>query len=214
MIARPENSAKKHMSINSTLLLASTSIYRKALLEKLTHSFAVCKPDVDETPLQGESPQQLVERLAIAKAKAGAKQCGIDGRVVSIGSDQVALFNQQILGKPHTKENAFAQLSSFSGHHVQFLTGLALFDTMSGEHQVIVEPFSVYFRTLTAQEINRYIEREMPLQCAGSFKSEGLGITLFERFEGADPNSLIGLPLIQLHKMLRAWNIDLLMNGQ
>lgn len=214
MIARPAISAKKHMSINTTLLLASTSIYRKALLEKLTSDFQVCKPDVDETPLTGETPQQLVERLAIAKAKAGASQCNISGRIVSIGSDQVALFNGQILGKPHTKEKAFAQLSSFSGHHVQFLTGLALFDSATAQHQVVVEPFSVYFRSLTSNEINRYIEREMPLNCAGSFKSEGLGITLFERFEGDDPNSLIGLPLIKLHQMLRACDIDLLLTGK
>lgn len=213
MIATPSKIAKKDMSVNATILLASTSIYRKALLEKLTSQFIVCKPDVDETPLPNESPIELVQRLAMAKAKAGALQCGVTGKVLSIGSDQIALFNGEILGKPHTADNAFAQLSKFSGHHVQFLTGLAVYDSISNEAEVIVEPFSVYFRTLTANEIWRYIEREQPLNCAGSFKSEGLGITLFEKFEGHDPNSLIGLPLIRLHALLKNRGVDLLLHG-
>ena len=214
MIANPLKIAKKDMSVNATILLASTSIYRKALLEKLTRDFIVCKPDVDETPLPNETPLELVRRLAIAKAKAGADQCGVSGKILSIGSDQIALFNQEILGKPHTPDNAFAQLTKFSGHHVQFLTGLAVYDSISEQVEVIVEPFSVYFRTLTAEEIWRYIEREQPLHCAGSFKSEGLGITLFEKFEGQDPNSLIGLPLIRLHAMLKHFGVDLLLRAE
>lgn len=201
------------MRVNTTILLASTSIYRKALLEKLTTDFIVCKPNVDETPLANELPAALVQRLAIAKAKAGAEQCGHEGHLISIGSDQIALFNDEILGKPHTPEKAFAQLRKFSGHHVQFLTGLAVYDNNTDLTQVVVEPFSVYFRELSDAEIWRYIEREQPLNCAGSFKSEGLGITLFDKFVGDDPNSLIGLPLIQLHRLLRTIGVDLLMRG-
>lgn len=191
------------------LYLASTSIYRKALLEKLTPNFQTAKPEVDETPLAGESPSDLVLRLAEAKARAIADTLS-SGLV--IGSDQVAVFNGQILGKPHTVENAFAQLSSFSGNAVTFLTGLAVVDAQSKQAKVCLEPFVVHFRALTAAEIHTYIAREQPLNCAGSFKSEGLGITLFEKLEGEDPNSLIGLPLIKLHAMLKTFGCDLLQN--
>jgi MAF protein len=190
-----------------TLVLASTSVFRQALLKKLTEQFITAKPEVDETPFAGESATALVERLALAKARAVAVQ---HQDAVVIGSDQVAVFGDEILGKPHTVENAKAQLRKFSGHTVTFLTGLAVVDAASGQHQHCVDAFHVHFRTLTAQEIDRYIAREMPLQCAGSFKSEGLGITLFEKLEGDDPNSLIGLPLIKLHQMLRHFGMDLL----
>jgi MAF protein len=189
------------------LYLASTSVYRKALLEKLTTNFCTAKPEVDETPLPGETPTDLVLRLAKAKASAIASELS-EGLV--IGSDQVAVFDGQILGKPHTVENAFAQLSSFSGNAVTFLTGLAVVDAATEKTLVCVEPFIVHFRQLTAKEINTYINREQPLNCAGSFKSEGLGITLFEKLEGSDPNSLIGLPLIRLHALLKEFGRDLL----
>jgi len=191
------------------LYLASTSVYRKALLEKLTTNFHTAKPDVDETPLSGETPEQLVLRLAEAKARAIAANL-TEGLV--IGSDQVAVFAGKILGKPHTVDNAFAQLASFSGHAVTFLTGLAVVDAKNQQAKVCLEPFVVHFRHLTEVEIHNYIAREQPLNCAGSFKSEGLGITLFEKLEGNDPNSLIGLPLIKLHAMLKEFGADLLIN--
>ncbi len=189
------------------LYLASTSVYRKALLEKLTPNFSTAKPEVDETPLPGETPEQLVSRLAVLKAQAVADKL-TEGLV--IGSDQVAVFNGQILGKPHTAENAYKQLKSFSGHKVTFLTGLALVNAQTKQYQLCVEPFHVHFRELTEAEILAYIKREQPLNCAGSFKSEGLGISLFKKLEGDDPNSLIGLPLIRLLEMLRLEGRDLL----
>ncbi|MFC4656452.1 MULTISPECIES: Maf family protein [Rheinheimera] len=191
-----------------SLILASTSVYRKALLEKLTPHFQTAKPDVDETPLAGETPQQLVERLAVLKAKAIAAQ---QPNAVVIGSDQVAVFQNDILGKPHTVDKAIAQLSRFSGHTVTFLTGLAVVNSSTGQTQVLTDAFHVSFRELTLQEIQRYVEREMPLNCAGSFKSEGLGITLFSKLDGEDPNSLIGLPLIKLHQLLKNTGLDLLL---
>jgi MAF protein len=192
----------------ANLWLASTSVYRKALLEKLTPNFETAKPQVDETALPGETAMQLVERLAIAKAQAVAANLD-DGLV--IGSDQVALFDNDILGKPHTAENAFAQLKRFSGHKVTFLTGLAVVNARTGAVVHCVDTFYVHFRQLTDQDIHTYISREQPLNCAGSFKSEGLGITLFEKLEGDDPNSLIGLPLIKLHQLLKQQGRDLLL---
>lgn len=197
------------------LYLASTSVFRKALLEKLTTDFATAKPQVDETALPGETPAQLVLRLSAAKAKAVADQLTqqrVDALV--IGSDQVAVQQGRILGKPHTADNAFAQLKSFSGSEVEFLTGLSVIDNVSGAQQTLLDSFKVTFRCLTDAEIWRYIEREQPLQCAGSFKSEGLGITLFERLQGDDPNSLIGLPLIKLHALLKQFGLDLLLQGR
>jgi len=192
----------------ANLWLASTSVYRKALLEKLTPNFQTAKPDVDETALPGETAYQLVERLAIAKAQAVAANL-TEGLV--IGSDQVALFGNDILGKPHTVDNAFNQLTRFSGHKVTFLTGLAVVNANSGQVEHCVEAFYVHFRQLTDQDIHTYISREQPLNCAGSFKSEGLGITLFEKLEGDDPNSLVGLPLIRLHQLLKQQGRDLLL---
>lgn len=181
------------------LYLASTSTYRRQLLSKLTSQFHIAKPNVDETPLAHESAEQLVSRLAVAKAQAIA--AGLSSGLV-IGSDQVAVFNNDIIGKPHTEKNAQAQLRRFSGKTVTFLTGLALVNAHSGNIQVVVEPFAVSFRELTDAEILAYISKEQPLDCAGSFKSEGLGISLFNKLSGDDPNSLIGLPLIRLNQML------------
>ena len=189
------------------LYLASTSTYRRQLLAKLTPQFHTAKPDVDETPLANESAEQLVCRLAVAKAQAVA--AGLSSGLV-IGSDQVAVFNNDIIGKPHTAENALTQLRRFSGNCVTFLTGLALVNAQSGNIQVIVEPFNVSFRTLTDAEIIAYIKKEQPLDCAGSFKSEGLGISLFSKLSGDDPNSLIGLPLIRLNQMLLNEGVNVL----
>lgn len=182
-----------------TLVLASTSPYRKALLEKLHVEFTTVSPQVDETNLPGESPEQLVARLAEAKAKANADQFK---HALIIGSDQVAIVEGKIVGKPGNHANAFAQLRRAAGKRVTFLTGLCVYNTVSQHTQVEVVPFSVVFRQLTDTQIEHYLQREQPYNCAGSFKSEGLGIALFERLEGDDPNSLIGLPLIRLIHML------------
>lgn len=181
------------------LVLASSSPYRQALLEKLGLPFVCASPNIDETPLANESPAELTSRLATAKARALADRFP---RHLIIGSDQVACIDLQILGKPGSAANAAAQLKLASGRRVEFFTGLCLLDSASGETQTRVEGFTVHFRPLSDQQIAAYIDREQPLDCAGSFKSEGLGIALFERLEGDDPNALIGLPLIQLTTML------------
>ncbi len=184
----------------SNLLLASTSPWRRMLLDKLSLPFECAAPEVDETPLPGESARQLVVRLAQAKAQALASRFP---QHLIIGSDQVCVLDGEITGKPHTEENAHRQLRKASGTIVTFYTGLALYNSANGHLQTECEPFDVHFRHLSDQEIEAYIRKENPLQCAGSFKSEGLGITLFERLEGRDPNSLVGLPLIALCQMLR-----------
>lgn len=187
------------------LILASTSPYRRALLEKTGLRFAVAAPEVDETPLAAETAAQLVARLAVAKAQALAAQYP---QHILIGSDQVAVVEGEILGKPGTSERAVAQLMQMSGKTVTFLTGLAVYRSSDGALQQVVEPFAVHFRSLTQAEVEGYVRLEQPLNCAGSFKSEALGISLFERLEGQDPNSLIGLPLIALLKMLREWGVN------
>lgn len=191
------------------LYLASTSVYRQSLLSKLTSNFSAIRPETDETALPGETAVALVQRLAEAKAKAVASKL-TTGLV--IGSDQVAVFNNEIIGKPHTVAKAEAQLSAFSGQAVTFLTGLSLLNAATGNTQTLVEPFTVHFRELTQAEISAYIAREQPLDCAGSFKSEGLGISLFNKLEGEDPNSLIGMPLIKLLQLLRNEGINLLLD--
>ena len=181
------------------IVLASTSPFRKSVLEKLGLPFDCHAPEVDETPRAGETPAQLVERLSIPKAQAVAAHYK-QGLV--IGSDQVAVIDNEILGKPGDHENAVAQLERASGKTVTFLTGLALVNAGSGSIQAEVVPFKVVFRQLTHPQIVNYLNAEHPYHCAGSFKSEGLGIALFERLEGDDPNTLIGLPLIHLIRML------------
>lgn len=187
------------------IVLASTSPYRRELLSKVLAAFECAAPHVDETPQPGESAQQLVERLAIAKAQALAQ---VYPHHILIGSDQVAVIDGAIVGKPHTVDNAIQQLRAASGKAVTFLTGLALYDSSTQRLQHCVEPFTVVFRELSDAEISGYVALEQPLQCAGSFKSEGLGISLFQRLHGDDPNSLIGLPLIRLLAMLREWGIN------
>lgn len=189
------------------LVLASTSPYRRALLERLGLIFELDAPEVDESHRPGEAPQALVMRLAEAKARAVAARH--PGALV-IGSDQVACIDDDILGKPGNRERAVAQLTQASGRTVTFQTGLCLLDAASNRAQVVVEPFRVHFRTLTPPRIAAYIDREQPYNCAGSFKSEGLGIALFERLEGEDPNALIGLPLIRLITLLEAEGVDVL----
>ncbi|MFV0594761.1 Maf family protein [Shewanella sp.] len=189
------------------LILASTSVFRQALLQKLGLAFGSCNPDIDESPMTNESAQDLVLRLAKAKAKAGATHFP---HGLIIGSDQVAVIDGKIIGKPLNRENAIKQLSQASGKVITFYTGLALYHAKTGEVTAQVEPFTVHFRELTAAQIVAYVDKEQPFYCAGSFKSEGLGIALFNRLEGRDPNTLIGLPLILLTEMLLNQGIDVL----
>ncbi|MCH7347117.1 nucleoside triphosphate pyrophosphatase [Aeromonas sp. MR7] len=181
------------------LILASTSRYRKALLEKLALPFECAAPEVDESPLPGEPAEALVARLALAKASAIADR--FDQGLI-IGSDQVCVCDGQILGKPGTVEKAVAQLMAAQGRSVTFHTGLCVLDAASGRAEQLVEPFTVHFRTLDEATLRRYVEAELPLDCAGSFKCEGMGIVLFKGLEGRDPNALIGLPLIGLIELL------------
>lgn len=189
------------------LVLASTSPFRRELLTRLGLPFETLSPDVDEQSLPDEPAAALVRRLAEAKARAGAAL--VDDGII-IGSDQVAVVDDRILGKPGSHERAREQLARLAGRQVTFLTGLCLLDARSGELQSDVVPYQVRFRALNADQIDRYLRREQPYNCAGSFKSEGLGIALFERMEGADPTALIGLPLIRLCTMLEAAGIAVL----
>lgn len=182
-----------------TIVLASSSPYRRELLNKLGLNFICESPDIDESPVEGETAQQLVSRLAIEKAKAVATN---HPDSLIIASDQIALLNGKILGKPGNHLAAKKQLADASGNEVLFLTSLVLHNTSTGMHQHEVVPFTVHFRLLNDVEIEGYLLKEQPYNCAGSFKSEGLGITLFQRLEGDDPNALIGLPLIKLTEML------------
>lgn len=187
------------------LVLASSSRYRRQLLQKLGLDFITASPDIDETPLPNETAQQLTARLAEAKAIA-LTEAHPDALI--IGSDQVCSFQGQILGKSGNRKNALAQLSLLSGQSACFMTGLCLFNAATGHKQTLVDEFWVHFRQLTPAQIEFYVDQEQPFDCAGSFKSEGLGITLFNRLEGDDPNSLIGLPLILLSEMLRQEGMD------
>jgi septum formation protein len=182
------------------LVLGSTSRYRAELLRRLGLDFESRAPGTSETELAGEAPAIRAMRLAVAKATdAGA---GLSDALV-IGSDQVAELDGTLLEKPGTVERAHAQLSACSGRAVQFHTALCVLDTRSGQRYTDLDLTKVHFRQLDTTEITRYIEREQPLDCAGSFKCEGLGISLFERIENNDPTALIGLPLIALARLLR-----------
>jgi len=189
-----------------TIVLGSTSPFRKVLLEKLNIPFECAKPNIDESPLAQETSLQLVERLAIEKAQAIK---GFSNALI-IGSDQVALCEGEILGKPHNYENAVKQLTKFSGKPITFYTGLCVLDSATGNTHSLVEPFTVHFNTLSQNDIEQYIKAEKPYNCAGSFKSEGLGICLFKKLEGDDPNTLIGLPLIKLVALFKEHNFDVL----
>ncbi len=191
----------------TTIILASSSPYRKAILAKLQLPFVTASPNTDERMRAAESASQMVERLAIEKARAVAAE--YDQGLV-IGCDQVAVLDQQMLGKPLTHDNAVRQLQACRGRSITFLTGLCVLNACSLEFQSSVEPFKVHFRQLTDRQIERYLRRETPYDCAGSFKSEGLGISLFQRLEGDDPNTLVGLPLIRLIEMLENEGIDVL----
>ncbi|RUO44452.1 septum formation inhibitor Maf [Aliidiomarina taiwanensis] len=193
------------------LVLASSSPFRKELLERLQRPFITATPDIDESALEGETAPELVQRLAQRKAAALAPRFP---HHLIIGSDQVAVANGHILGKPHTEENAYLQLKQFSGQKVTFHTGVSVYDSALEKYHTSLANYAVYFRQLSDEDIWAYIRAEQPLQCAGSFKSEGLGICLFERMEGDDPTSLIGLPLIQLCTLLRDCGVNPLLSHE
>ena len=189
------------------LILASTSRYRAALLERLGLPFTAVAPEVDETPEAGEAPAVLVRRLAVAKARAGSR---LHPEALVIGSDQLAVIDGEVLGKPGTEAKARLQLARLSGRSVTFLTGLCLIGGLDALEQIEVIETPVRFRTLSEAQIADYVSREQPLDCAGAFKSEGLGIALFEAMGGDDPNALIGLPLIALTTMLEKAGLPVL----
>ena len=189
------------------IVLASTSPFRKALLERLHIDFICDSPDIDETPLADEPVETMVARLAIGKAQAIAAR---HPDSLIIGSDQSAVLDNEKLNKPGNFENAFKQLTRASGKKITFQTGLCLLNTSTGNIQSTCVPYTVVFKQLTPNMIENYLHKEEPYNCAGSFKSEGLGIALFERFEGHDPNALIGLPLIELVNFLDNEGVSIL----
>ncbi len=189
------------------LILASTSPYRRELLSRLGQPFQVVAPGVDETPLPGETPSALAQRLALAKAMAVARE---HPNAVVIGSDQVADLGGKALGKPGTHERATAQLQAMRGQTVIFHTALAVVCIATGFSEVDLAPVEVKFRDLSDAEIATYLHREQPYDCAGSAKSEGLGIALLTHIHNDDPTALIGLPLIRTCRMLRAAGVPLL----
>lgn len=188
------------------LLLASSSPYRRELLERLRLPFVCASPDIDESHRPQESATELVKRLAQEKAKALATR--FPDHLI-IGSDQVAVLGEQIIGKPHIFERALEQLKASSGKSVSFLTGLALYNSRTGQCQIDCVPFTVHMRELDEERISRYLRAEQPYDCAGSFKAEGLGVRLFQSTEGPDATSLIGLPLIRLVDMLTAEGVEI-----
>lgn len=189
------------------LVLASTSIYRSELLARLRIPFQTTAPDVDETPLPDESAKQTSWRLSRAKAKAVAVR---HPDALIIGSDQVALLGNQQVGKPLTHDNAVRQLRAMRGQTVTFYTALTLLNARSGDIQTEVAVNRVHYRELTDTQIESYLHKEQPYHCAGSVKSEGLGIALVSSMEGDDPNALVGLPLILLVNMLSRQGIAIL----
>ena len=188
------------------LVLASTSPYRRELLARLQIPFEAVAPEADESPLAGESPAETAERLSEAKARAVAERFPAS---LIIGSDQVAHIGEQRFGKPGTRDKAIAQLRAMSGKSIVFHTGLCLLNTSTGRLHRRGVPTEVRFRELSDAEITRYLDREDALNCAGSARSEGLGIALMEYMRGDDPNALVGLPLIALADMLRAEGVAL-----
>lgn len=196
---------------NRALVLGSTSRYRRELLERLHIPFEVAAPNVDETPQPDEAPCALAERLALAKARAVA--AAFPGAVV-IGSDQVADLAGEPLGKPGTHENAVAQLRRMRGHTVVFQTAVAVVCLQSGYEAQSLASVKVKFRDLSDDEIENYLRIEQPYDCAGSAKSEGLGIALLESIDNDDPTALVGLPLIRTCRMIQAAGVKLLSGGR
>ncbi|MBE0626718.1 MAG: septum formation inhibitor Maf [Burkholderiales bacterium] len=195
------------MQSTPQIVLASTSKYRRELLARLGFPFEVASPHVDETALPNEAPQDTARRLAVAKARAVAQRYP---QAVVIGSDQVAVLEGKTLGKPGNHANAVQQLKAMRGKEVSFHTALCLCHAASGQAPTRVVPFHVRFRDYTDAQIERYLQREQPYDCAGSARCEGLGIALIAEMRGTDPSALIGLPLIALTEMLAAQGISVL----
>ncbi len=196
-----------HTVLSRALILGSTSRYRRELLARLRVPFDVVSPEVDETPLAGETPQTLATRLALAKAKAVA---ALHPNAVVIGSDQVADLNGEPLGKPGNHERAVLQLQRMRGQTVVFQTAVSVVCQASQFEQTELAQIKVRFRDLSDAEIEAYLRAEEPYDCAGSAKSEGLGIALLDAIDNDDPTALIGLPMIRTARLLRAAGIDLL----
>jgi septum formation protein len=189
------------------LVLASTSPYRQELLARLGLAFTVCSPGVDEAPWPNETPADTALRLAQAKARAGVARYP---EAIVIGSDQVAELDGYRLDKPGSHERAARQLQMLSGRRADFHTAVAVLDPATDRMQVQLVPTRVQFRALTPRQIDAYLRREQPFDCAGSAKSEGLGIALLRGIESTDPTALIGLPLIALTEMLQAAGVEVL----
>lgn len=189
------------------LILASSSIYRRELLTRLKIPFTCESPDIDETILPDEKPQQTALRLAQEKAK---KIAANNPNALIIGCDQVAMLDDMQLGKPYNFENATKQLKLMRGRMVTFHSALCLYNAQTQKMQAEVVPYDVWFKKLTDAQITRYLEKEQPYHCAGSAKSEGLGIAIIEKMQGDDPNALIGLPLIRLISMLNNENVNVI----
>lgn len=187
------------------LVLGSRSPSRRDLLERLSIPFLVVHPDIDESPREGETPDTLVRRLSEEKARAVGARVGAG---LVIGSDQVALLDDTVLGKPGNHANNVAQLAMASGRWLEFRTGIAVLDAASGRIRTDVVPFAVRFRSLTARDIEAYVSRERAYDCAGGFRAERLGCALFERMRGDDATALQGLPMIRLCEMLRSAGLD------
>lgn len=187
------------------IVLASTSPFRRELLARLGLPFLTASPDVDETPLPGEAPETTAMRLSESKARAVAAR---HPEALIIGSDQVACLDGRVFGKPGSHDNAVRQLRSMRGRSVNFFTGLCLLNARTGQARLRGVPTLVTFRDLDDDEIERYLRKEQPYNCAGSAKSEGLGIALIARIAGEDPNALIGLPLIALCDLFREEGIN------
>ena len=192
----------------SLLILGSRSPSRRKLLERLSIPFSVVHPDIDESPREGESPEALVSRLSEQKARTVGRRAGGTGLV--IGSDQVALLDDLVLGKPGDHAGNVAQIEMASGRWIEFRTGLVVLDVASDRAQIDVVPFAVKFKPLTASDIEAYVSRERAYDCAGGFRAESLGCTIFERMHGDDPTALQGLPMIRLCEMLRTAGLDVL----
>ena len=192
---------------SQNLILASSSVYRRELLQRLQLPFSCISPEVDETPLAGELPQETALRLAAVKARKVAEA---HPDALIIGCDQVATLDNQQLGKPLHHDKAVKQLSMMRGREVVFHSALCLYNAATGNIQSEVVPYVVKFRNLSDDQIERYLRKEQPYHCAGSAKSEGLGIALIESMTGEDPNALIGLPLIRLVSMLQREDVDVI----
>lgn len=188
------------------LVLASSSPYRCNLLKKLHLDFIPYSCPIDESPMPNESAKDMAIRLSIAKAQAVAST--FPNHLI-IGSDQVAVCGEKLIGKPGSNEQAFAQLKAQSGRQVRFYTGVCVYASATGNYLSDIDICDVHFRSLSDEQIRRYLEIDQPFNCAGSFKSEGYGITLFNKIRGEDPNALIGLPLIKLIKLLDRFGLTL-----